>query len=107
MKKRSRKIYEVAFESGELYLFHRTDPGCPRQGSLYGIYDKLIDNRIRENLRQTRPQNRSVNNLSKSALQNRCGKPVPKIAHGRIPYYLFYPFPIELPWGYPIVKAIL
>ena len=46
MKKRSRKIYEVAFESGELYLFHRTDPGCPRQGSLYGIYDKLIDNRI-------------------------------------------------------------
>ena len=46
MKKRSRKIYEVAFESGELYLFHRTDPGCPRQGSLYGIYDKRIDSRI-------------------------------------------------------------
>lgn len=31
---------------GELYLFHRSDAGCPAEGSLWGVYDKRVKGRV-------------------------------------------------------------
>ncbi len=31
---------------GELYLFHRTDPECPADGSLFGIFDEEISGAV-------------------------------------------------------------
>jgi len=38
MKHQNR--FNQSFIPGEVYLFHRTDPDCPADGSLYGIFDK-------------------------------------------------------------------
>ncbi len=35
-----------AFESGELYLFHPTDPSCPASESLWGLFDKAAEGRL-------------------------------------------------------------
>jgi len=32
---------------GELYLFHETDPRCPQQSSLWGIFDRIDDRGLR------------------------------------------------------------
>ena len=32
------------FVAGELYLFHHSDPACPADDSLWGIYDKTEEN---------------------------------------------------------------
>ncbi len=34
------------FTIGEVYLFHRTDPQCPAESSLWGVFDKHADNSI-------------------------------------------------------------
>lgn len=31
---------------GEVYLFHRSDAGCPAEGSLWGVYDKRVKGRV-------------------------------------------------------------
>ena len=31
---------------GEVYLFHRSDPGCPAEGSFWGVYDKRVKGRV-------------------------------------------------------------
>ena len=31
---------EIRFESGDIYLFHRSDPHCPAESSLWGQFDK-------------------------------------------------------------------
>lgn len=41
MKRRNR-FHSSHFVSGELYLFHRSEPTCPTQGGLYGIFDKTV-----------------------------------------------------------------
>lgn len=33
----------VHFTMGELYLFHPSDPTCPANGSLWGVFDKRSD----------------------------------------------------------------
>ena len=32
--------------AGEVYLFHKSDPLCPAVGSLWGMYDKRIEDGI-------------------------------------------------------------
>lgn len=34
------------FSAGEVYLFHRTDPLCPAESSLWGVFDKRTENSI-------------------------------------------------------------
>ena len=42
MNRRSPE-FEMPFTIGELYLFHPTDPLCPAESSLWGVYDKIED----------------------------------------------------------------
>ncbi len=44
MKQQNR--FNQSFIPGEVYLFHRTDPECPADGSLYGIIDKETSDAI-------------------------------------------------------------
>jgi len=44
MKQQNR--FNQSFIPGEVYLFHRTDPDCPADGSLYGIFDKETSDAI-------------------------------------------------------------
>lgn len=37
---------KVRFEVGELYLFHPTDPACPPESSLWGVFDRRSDGAI-------------------------------------------------------------
>lgn len=37
----------VRFSVGELYLFHETDPRCPQQSSLWGIFDRTDSRGLR------------------------------------------------------------
>lgn len=32
--------------AGEVYLFHRSDPACPAESSLWGVFDKRINGEI-------------------------------------------------------------
>lgn len=34
------------FTEGEIYLFNRNDPTCPAEGSLWGVFDKRIEDTI-------------------------------------------------------------
>ena len=45
MKERTMTA-DDAFESGELYLFHPTDPSCPASESLWGLFDKAAEGRV-------------------------------------------------------------
>ena len=38
--------FNQSFIPGEVYLFHRTDPACPADGSLYGVIDKETSDAI-------------------------------------------------------------
>ncbi len=37
---------EIQFIPGEVYLFHRSDPECPAERSLWGMFDKRIGSSI-------------------------------------------------------------
>lgn len=39
----SKSSEKRRFESGEVYLFHLSDPRCPSTGSLWGVFDKRKD----------------------------------------------------------------
>ena len=39
-------LADFEFVSGEIYLFHRSDPDCPRDSSLWGVFDRRIGNTI-------------------------------------------------------------
>lgn len=38
--------FDETFESGELYLFHKSDSRCPSEESLWGVFDRLDHGRI-------------------------------------------------------------
>ena len=40
MEKTNQKVHTPEFQIGELYLFHPSNPHCPPNTSLWGIYDK-------------------------------------------------------------------
>ena len=44
MKQQNR--FNQSFIPGEVYLFHRTDPACPADGNLYGIFNKETSDAI-------------------------------------------------------------
>ena len=35
----NRSLENFKFETGEIYLFHRTDPDCPDDGALWAVVD--------------------------------------------------------------------
>lgn len=37
---------EIQFIAGEVYLFHKSDPLCPPESSLWGIFDKRIGSSV-------------------------------------------------------------
>lgn len=39
-------VQRLAFIPGELYLFHPTDPACPAEESLWGVFDKTENGTI-------------------------------------------------------------
>lgn len=45
MKKR-KTIFNANLCAGELYLFHIDNPHCPSNSSLWGIYDKSINQNV-------------------------------------------------------------
>ena len=45
MKERTMTA-DGTFESGELYLFHPTDPSCLASESLWGLFDKAAEGRL-------------------------------------------------------------
>lgn len=36
----------TTLRAGEIYLFHRSDPACPAEGSLWGVFDRRINGKI-------------------------------------------------------------
>ena len=38
--------FEIPLCVGELYLFHATDPQCPAESSLWGVYDRSEDGTV-------------------------------------------------------------
>lgn len=42
----TKRVEECAFEEGEVYLFHRSDAACPREGSMWGIFNRRDDDGI-------------------------------------------------------------
>lgn len=42
----SPQFFVSRFIEGEIYLFNRTDPTCPAEGSLWGVFDKRIEDTI-------------------------------------------------------------
>lgn len=40
----TKAITETAFQTGELYLFHTSNPHCPPTESLWGIYHETTPN---------------------------------------------------------------
>ena len=34
------------FDIGDVYLFHKTDPRCPKGSSLWGMFDKCEDGKV-------------------------------------------------------------
>ena len=44
MKRRANE--KAQLRSGELYLFHSSNPDCPSSSSLWGVYDKTSNGRI-------------------------------------------------------------
>ncbi len=41
-----RTIDNALFHIGELYLFHHDNPKCPSSTSLWGMFDKALNNHI-------------------------------------------------------------